>query len=143
MPTKTKPNKSAPKVGRKPFVESQVQVRFTASQLQALDRAIDGGQRNAWIRERCAEAAASPREWRSLLAARELLESLRGTAEPSEQPITVRFGAEQDAEVTEAAEAAEMIPSVWIREVAIAAALPEIYRDAARIVAAAKRLDLT
>lgn len=129
-------------VGRKAFVEAVYQCRFSPAQLAAVDAAAGSTMRTTWIRERIESMATAPRDWRALAAARELLEVVRDS-DPGNALITVtmRFGAGGGVMVEAAARAAGMRPASWIREAALAAAMPDLYRDAAKLVALAMRLD--
>jgi hypothetical protein len=133
--------KPAPRVGgRKPFVEAALPARFTRAQLAAVDAAVGDDQRQRWMRAQLEAACAAGRDIRARGLARELLDSVRGVEAGVMETVTVRFGAELWAQVNAEAKACGMIASVWIREVVLAVALPDLYRDATKLAALASRL---
>jgi hypothetical protein len=129
------------KVGRKPFVDSTIAVRFSIPQLAAVDRAAGEEQRQRWIRARLTDAIAAPCDYRAIAVARELLEVVGGVeGDEIGEVVSVRFDEGLGKAVEAAADQVDMRPALWIREVVLAAAEPQTHYYATKLVKLAANL---
>lgn len=104
-----------------------------------------GVLRSQWMRDRLAEAVGvEPMRLRQIVAARALLDAVRGRAPEGRAPtVTARMESAADAvAVADAAEACGMKRSEWCRAVLLAAAEPEEHSRALALVAASRQLVL-